>query len=260
MTAWALRCHFVFLPKDLPIMTRSVAARAAAALVVPLLLAACTSTGTSSTSASSSSTAAASASPSPSDPNAGLLTGAKLKPLLVTDMPPGFTLDPSGSRDSGTFFQLPSSPSAAATPDCTQLDGTAWVELGGGGAVSFAQNDYLDSTKNEIAQEIDVYQGTAAQTVMTRLQQVFAACATYKTNDQGTTVTVHVATTAATDLGPDAIKAVVTSPSWQGDTTMVAARVNNAVVTAFYSSSDEGKTGLVVGLVTQILQQLKTAS
>jgi hypothetical protein len=175
-------------------------------------------------------------------------------------MPPGFTLDPTGSRDSGTFFQLPTTPSATATPDCTLLDGTAWVELAGQGAVSFAQNDYLDSAKNEIAQEIDVYQGVIAQTVMTRLQQVFAACATYKTNDQGTTVTVHVVTSAAPDLGPDAIKAVVTSPSWQGDTTMVAARASNAVVTAFYSSSAEGKSGLVVGLVAQILQRLKAAS
>lgn len=239
-------------------MTRSVVARAATALVVPLLLAGCSSTSTST--ARSSSTAATSAAPSPSDPYAGLLTGAKLKPLLVTDMPPGFTLDSTGSRDSGTFFQLPSTPSGAATPDCTKLDGTAWVELAGQGAVSFAQNDYLDSAKNEIAQEIDVYQGTIAQTVMTRLQQVFAACATYKTNEQGTTATVHIVTSAAPDLGPDAIKAVVTSPSWQGDTTMVAARAGNAVVTAFYSSAAEGKSGLIVGLVTQILQQLKTAS
>jgi hypothetical protein len=239
-------------------MTGSVAARVATALVVPLLLAAC-STSTSTTGASSSSTSALSAAPSPSDPYAGLLTGAKLKPLLVTDMPPGFTLDSAGSHDSGTFFQLPSTPSAAATPDCTMLEATAWVELGGQGAVSFAQNDYLDSAKNEIAQEIDAYQGTTAQTVMTRLQQVFAACATYKSTNTGTTATVHIVTSAAPDLGPDAIKAVVTSPSWQGDTTMVAARADNFVVTAFYSSSARGKSGLVVGLVTQILQQLKTA-
>jgi hypothetical protein len=240
-------------------MTRSVAARVATALAVPLLLAAC-STSTSTTAAGSSSTSAQSAAPSPSDPYAGLLTGAKLKPLLVTDMPPGFTLDSAGSRDSGTFFQLPSTPSAAATPDCTQLEGTAWVDLSGQGAVAFAQNDYLDSAKNEIAQEIDVYESTTAQTVMTRLQQVFAACATYKSTDAGTTATVHVVTSAAPDLGPDAIKAVVTSPSWQGDTTMVAARVNNSVVTAFYSSSAEGKSGLVVELVSQIMQNLKTAS
>ena len=241
-------------------MTRSVAARAATALVVPLLLAACSSTSTSSNAASSSSTSAQSAAPSPSDPYAGLLTGAKLKPLLVTDMPPGFTLDSAGSADSGTFFQLASTAPAAATPDCTKLEATAWVDLAGQGAVSFAQNDYLDSAKNEIAQEVDVYQGTTAQTVMTRLQQVFAACATYKTNEQGTTATVHIVTSAAPELGPDAIKAVITSPSWQGDTTMVAARADNSVVTAFYSSAAEGKSGLVVGLVTQILQQPKAAS
>lgn len=238
-------------------MTRSVAARAATALVVPLLLAACSSTSTSSTTGSSSTTSSESAAPSPSDPNAGLLTGAKLKSLLVTDMPPGFTLDSTGSVDTGTTYQQPSTAPAAAAPDCTRLTATAWVAVAGMGAASFAQDDYLDSAKNEIAQEIDVYQGTTAQTVMTRLQQVFAACATYTASQQGTTATVHIVTTAAPDLGPDAIKAVVTSPSWQGDTTMVAARADNAVVTAFYSSSVEGKSGQVIGLVTQILQQLK---
>jgi hypothetical protein len=208
---------------------------------------------------SGSSTSAAAAAPSPSDPNAGLLTGTKLKSLLVTDMPPGFSLDSTGSVDTGDSYQQPSAAPAAATPDCTRLTATAWIGLAGLGAVSFAQNDYLDSAKNEIAQEIDVYQGTTAQTVMTRLKQVFAACATFKSTEQGMAATVHVVTSAAPDLGPDAIKAVQSSPSWQGGTTLVAARVDNAVVTAFYSSSTSTKGAQVVGLATQIVQQLKTA-
>jgi uncharacterized protein YceK len=245
--------------EDLPLMTRSVAVRAATALVLPLLLAACSSASTTSTATSGSTTSAAAAAPSASDPNAGLLTGTKLKSLLVTDMPPGFTLDSSGSSDTGDTYQQPSSAPATAAPDCTRLTATAWVELAGLSAVSFAQNDYLDAAKNEIAQEIDVYQGTTAQTVMTRLKQVFAACVTFKSTEQGMTATVNMVTSAAPDLAPDAIKAVQTSPSWQGGTTLVAARVDNAVVTAFYTSSTSANGAQVVGLATQIVQQLKTA-
>lgn len=240
-------------------MHRSTAMRVCTALAVPLLLAACSASKGATSTTASKSPASAAASPSPSDPNAGLLTGTKLKSLLVTDMPPGFSLDSSGSADTGDTFQSPSSAPAAGKPDCSKLNGTAWVSLAGPGAVSFAQSDYLDSSKNEIAQEIDVYPGTTAQTVMSDLKRVFAECATFTMTAQGQTATVHIATSAAPSLGSDAIKAVMTSPDWYGGTTLVAARVGTAVVTAFYSTSGKSEGAQVVALATQIVQNVKSA-
>lgn len=90
------------------------------AAVLPLTLSACSS-GTDDHS-SADSKATASRSTAAKDPNAGLLTGTRLKNALApaSFFASGFAVDPSGVRDSGTTYSTPgSSPRRSRTAPCS---------------------------------------------------------------------------------------------------------------------------------------------
>src|SRR5215469_1144413 len=136
-----------------------------------LLVAACSSTSPSTTSPPS----ATKTSSAPADPNAGLPTGTQLKALLAPAawFPRGFKIDPQSSVNTGSDYQ-PTAPPGVRK--CSRLHATGWVQLGNGGAVSFAQNVYFNQNAGQYGQEIDVYQGSTAQDVMAELHHVAARC------------------------------------------------------------------------------------
>ena len=185
-------------------MRFSISSRGAATLIacaaLPLSVAACSpsslnSGGSSST--DSHATTATSAASATTDPDAGLPTGTQLKADLVSKgIPAGYALDSSGSVDTGSTYQPPTAPTSAT--GCTNLDGTSWVNLAGRGSVSFAQNDYIDNatTSEEFTQEIDAFQGTTAQDVMTALSDITAKCPTFEDSATSSTVKVSVATSS----------------------------------------------------------------
>ena len=218
-----------------------------AAAALPLLAAACSAAPSPAASPASSPTA----SPSPSP-----LNGTQLKHLLAPAswFPPGFKPDPSGSVDTGNSGLA--APPPAHLP-CHRLDGTSWVDLSGVGALSFAQSDYINQGAGEYAQEIDEYQGTRAQAVMTGLRALRSTCPSFADTQIGGTVTVKFR--KGPQLGDDALTITLTNPHWAGDTTLEAVRTGTAVITVLYSSaSGSGRakaTKLATALTASLQQQ-----
>lgn len=235
-----------------------------AVAVLPLALTACSATpkaapkaAPAAAPAAAPSKAPAAAAPAVDGPNKGLLTGTQLKSVLApaSFFAPGFTADPADARDTGPGYRAPAT-AEVPTPDCTKLGGTAWTEITGITGVSFAQNAYVNkNTSEEFAQEIDVYQGTTATTVLGALGMLSKACPTY--SDEPTHSTVTVTEKPLAGVGDGAWAITETSPAWQGGTTLVAARVGNSVVTVLVSSSsDKGLAG-ATKLTNQLVANLK---
>ena len=207
-------------------------------------LAGCSSSGTSTTASSTRSTpvsGSASASASSTDPDAGVLTGTQLKTALVsTAIPSGYAIQSTDSQDSGSTYQEPTA-SAPATPDCTHLEGTSWVNLAGYESVSFAQNDYLDKdSSEEFLQEVDAYRGTTAQNVMTALGKMAGTCPSF--TDSSTSSTVKVAVATGTSLGDGTVTITLTDPQWQSSMTLVAVRVGQNVISVLNSATGNSAT------------------
>ena len=253
------------MESDIRHMKPSLFGRGAAALiacaVLPLGIAACSSSSSGSgggNAAGSPSTAAASptTAPTSTSPDAGLPTGTQLKADLVsTGIPAGYALDSSGSVDSGSGYQPSSAPTAGT--DCTNLDGTGWVDLAGQGSVSFAQNDYIDNANSEeFAQEIDAFPGTAAQDVMTALSGITAKCP--KFDDSQTSSTVKVSVTTDSSPGDGAVVITLSDSRWAGSTTLEAVRVGHSVVTVL-SSADSGSAAFARTMASQIAAKLTAA-
>ena len=226
-----------------------------AAVVLTLLAAACSSTSPSATAPSATAKPSGGATSSaPVNPNAGLLTGTQLKPLLAPTswFPQGFTLDSSNSVDTGNYYQPVSPPGPLK---CDRLNGTSWVDLGNGGAVSFAQNDYLDTSIGQYAQEIDVYQGTTAQDVMAHLRKVVASCRSF--HDSQTSSTVTVTMRNGPQLGDDALTITLMDPRWGGDVTLEAVRVGTAVITVYFSAAAGTSQAQATRLAAVVTANLK---
>ncbi|MEU8436309.1 hypothetical protein AB0F18_26080 [Streptomyces sp. NPDC029216] len=227
-----------------------------AVAVLPLALTACSTTPKAAAPKAAAPKAPVGA-PAVDGPNKGLLTGTQLKPALApaSFFAPGFTADPADERDSGPGYQAPAT-AEVPTPDCTKLGGTSWTQITGIDGVSFAQNAYVNKdTSEEYAQEIDVYQGTTATTVLGALGMLSKACPSYP--DEPTHSTVTVTEKPLSGIGDGAWAITETSPAWKGGTTLVAARVGHSVVTVLVSSStDKGLAG-ATKLTNQLVDNLK---
>jgi len=227
----------------------------AVAAALPLALTACSSgSSDSSDTGSSASTKSAKA----KDPNAGLVTGTQLKKALApaSEFPAGFALQADNSADSGSQFLDPEAKSTAKT-DCTRLLGTSWIQVTGyKGGVSFAQNDYAvkDQTQ-DLAQEIDEFQGTTAAAVMKEFASVVTACAAF--TDSDTHATVKTAGKSTAGLGDDAYTLTLTSGAWQNGTTLIAARSGSAVVTVMSTAGSDNGAASAKKLTTTVLSRLK---
>ncbi|MFF3912977.1 hypothetical protein ACFYZB_05710 [Streptomyces sp. NPDC001852] len=228
-----------------------------AVAALPLALTACSS-------GSSSDDGGTNARPAKAkDVNAGLATGTQLKKALApaSAFPSGFTLEADGASDTGGEFLSPSARSTAK-PDCTRLEGSSWIQVTGfKGGVSFAQNDYANHDKTEeVAQEIDAFQGTTANTVMKQLQAVAGECATFTDTEAHAKVKLTGASTPG--LGDEAYTMTLTSGAWQNGTTLVAARSGNSVITVLSTAgTDDGAAAAkkVTTLILGSLKGLKTA-
>ncbi|GAA0907848.1 hypothetical protein [Streptomyces thermoalcalitolerans] len=236
----------------------SRAARVLVLAALPLTLAAC---GSSDDTAAGDTSAKATASSSPSkDPNAGLLTGTQLKKALApaSFFPSGFAVDPSGARDTGDTY-IPPSTAPADKPDCTRLGGTAWIEITGITGVSFAQNDYINkNTSEQIAQEIDAYRGTTAETVLKEVEKAAAACESFTDSDTSTKVKVTGRSTPG--LGDGAYTITLTNPAWENGTTLIAARVGTNVVSVLSTDGRDNGAATAKKLTERIVASLKKAS
>ena len=194
------------------------------------------------------------------DPNAGLATGSQLKEALApaSFFGAGYAVDGAGVRDSGPMYQEPSnSPVSPSKPDCTKFSGTGWITVTGDGGVSFAQNDYANkNTSAEIAQEIDVFRGTNAATVLQHLAKATAACPTFKDTDTKTMVKVKGA--ATTGLGDEAYTVTLTDPAWQNGSTLIAVRRGTAVVTALSTAGHDNGLATAKKLAARVTGALGT--
>lgn len=192
------------------------------------------------------------------DPNAGLLTGAQLKQALApaSVMPAGLSPVADGSVDSGTQYLAPSGKNAAKT-DCTKLETTAWLDVTGyKGGVSFAQSDFANQDQTqEVAQEIDAFQGTTATTVMQEVQRVATECATFA--DTTDHVKVRVKGKAAAGLGDEAYTLTLTSPQWENGTTLIAVRVGSNVATVMSTAGSGNGSAAAKKVAEHMVESLK---
>ena len=244
-------------------MSFSISGKGALALIgcaaLSLSVAACSPSSSNSGggSADSHATSGTSGTSAAADPNAGLPTGTQLKAdLLSKGIPAGYAPDTDGSVDTGSDYQAPSASLPSGT-GCASLGGTSWVSLAGYGSVSFAENDYIDKdTSEEFAQEIDAFQGTTAQDVMTALSDITAKCPTYRDSQTSSTVKVSVATSASP--GDGAVLITLSDPQWEGTTTLEAVRVGHSVVTVL-SSANSGSGAFAKSTASQITARLTAA-
>lgn len=242
---------------------RLIVKAAGAAAALPLILTACsTSSSTGSTTSSQPTTTTTAAAPSPTDPDAGLFTGTQLKSMLApaSFFPSSFSSDPSGSVNTGDTFQAATPPGKLA---CARMDTTGWVDLSDIGSVSFAQSDFIDkSISEEYAQEIDEYQGAGAKKVMAALRKLATRCRTFSDKQTSSTVTVKLG--KGPSLGDDSMSFTLTSPRWQGGTTLEAIRIGTAVVTVLYSAvngNGAAQADVLAGIVGgKVIQKSLSAS
>jgi len=227
-----------------------------AVAALPLALTACSSGSSSDDGGAASSAKGAAA--KAKDPNAGLPTGTQLKKALApaSAFPAGLTIEADGSSDNGGTLLSPSG-KKSAKPDCTRLEATSWIQVSGyKGGVSFAQNDYASKDKTqEVAQEIDSFQGTTAASVMKALQTVATDCATFTDTDAHAKVKVTGKSTAG--LGDEAYTMTLTSGTWENGTTLIAARSGNSVVTVLSTAGSDNGAASAKKVTTTILAALK---
>ena len=230
------------------------AAAALLAAALPLAAAACT---TGSPPAPDKAAGARSAAPSPANPDAGLLTGTQLKGLLEprSYFPRGYARDPAGTRDTGSGYQEPTATSVAK-PKCGLLGATSWTSITGISGASFAENVYVNRvSSSEIAQEIDVYPGTASRAVMHKLGAVATACPWYTDAQTGRRATVGEQASPRFAEGGYVI--TVTDPAWRSGTTLVAARAGTAVVTVLSTDGADNGHASAMRLASQLVAVLQ---
>ncbi|MCO6008857.1 hypothetical protein NE236_28165 [Actinoallomurus purpureus] len=206
-------------------------------------------------SATGSKTPSASAAPA-------ILKGSALKGLLLPAgaMPKGFRVSEDGTRDSGEAVASRSDAPVPAKKVCGALGQTSWIRVTGIGGATFAQNDYANAAHTEeIAQEIDTYHGDDARQVIAKLRKVFAHCAAFTDNADGGVAKVKVKSATLPGAGDEGVKAVQTSSTWEGGTTLAAVRVGNAIVTTLYSSSHADKGAKAVAMTERVAKKVKAA-
>ena len=192
------------------------------------------------TTTSADSTPTATASTQPTTP---LLTGSQLKGFLApaSDFPSGFAPVAAETQDTGTGYEQQSI-NPPPTPQCALFDTNGIITITGYSPVSFAQGDYQSTTvPGEYAQEIDVFQGTASQSLMTALAAAAFVCPTYP--DSETNTTAHVKQATTTVDGDPALVFTTTDSAWKGGLTIEAVRVGTAVVTVMASTQTNDNGG-----------------
>ncbi|HST82066.1 MAG TPA: hypothetical protein VLL08_10070 [Kineosporiaceae bacterium] len=177
---------------------------------------------------------------SESDPNAGLKSGTELRRALLTDkdLPARYKATTNLQRDSAETFSPPTKVIAPTAASCKELESNLWIEAAGSDSAAFAQTGFTDSYGSEVDAEIESYRGSDARAVMTNLAKLFKICSTFKTTVEGAgRATVKVTVKAGPNVGDSSIGATVTSPVWEGGTTLIAVRVGSEVVSVLSASA-----------------------
>jgi hypothetical protein len=107
----------------------------------------------------------------------------------------------------------------------------------------------------EIAQEIDVYRGTTAQTVMGKLGAISAVCPSYTDAQTGSRATVREK--ASHRFGEGGYVITVTDPAWRSGSTLVAARVGTAVVTVLSTDGADNGRASAMRLTAHLVAALR---
>ena len=193
---------------------------------------------------------------------AKVLSGTKLNSLLLpaSAMPKGFKLNADGVRNTGDSVASPSSSPVPRDKVCGMLVETSWIRAAGIEGATFAQNDYGDPGQtSQVAQEIDTYHRDDAQKTMAALRKAFAGCTAFTEKTSGMTAKVKLVSSAVRGAGDEGIKAVVSSPIWEGGVTLAAVRVGNAVVTTLYSSTHRDKGAAAVKMAGELAKKVQSA-
>ncbi|GII53427.1 hypothetical protein Pth03_18160 [Planotetraspora thailandica] len=203
--------------------------------------------------------------PSSTAPAVKVLNGTQLNHLLLPAkaMPKGFTIDPSGTQNSGSDLTPRTDEPVPASKLCGTFLETAWIRVAGIGQAAFAQNQYVGPDGNgQIAQEIDSFHGEDAEKAMAQVKKALANCASFTSTSDGATARVKMVSSKLPGVGDEAVKVIQSSPDWQGGETLVAARTGNVVVTAFYNSVGADKGSAVVKMTKTIVDgvESRTAS
>jgi hypothetical protein len=236
-----------------------LAASAAIATLAALAATGCGSGTAASGTAASRSPAAVKATPSPTQT---ILTGTKLNSLLLpaSAMPAGFTLNAQGARNSVDSILPDGNSPLPASQVCERLAETSWIETASITSASFAQNDYGNAAHTQqFAQEIDAFQGDDAQHVMANLWEVFGRCKAFTYKMNGMVISNRLTRSRLTGVGAQAMKAVITSPAFQGGETLVASRVGGNVITCFYSSDQKDLGAKAVPMTAAIARKVAAA-
>ena len=181
-------------------------------------------------------------------------TGAQLKAALVTDMPPGFALNPEATADTGAALQHEVNGAMLSVTHCADLDATSWIQVSGMSGVSFAQSDYLDGKDQEIAQEVDAFDSPEhAARAVSQLKAFMKKCSTFRDSES---TRYHLAVSSVSGLGEGAVRGVIESARFEGGVVEVASVKGNDVITVLYSATTLSSAKRAADLAAKIRGQL----
>jgi hypothetical protein len=224
------------------------------AAVLAGLVAGCSAASSSSAQAPASS-ARATAAP------AAALSGAQLAGVLLpaSSMPKGLKAG-SATRDTGSQVPSDSVQPVPASQVCVAFTQTSYIRVAGIDANVWAEGDYLSEAQDrEVFEEIDTFTGDDAQKVMATLWQQFGKCSSFSYESNGTTAPSTLARSRVPGEGGDSVKAVITSPVFDGGQTLAAIRVGSQVITTLDSSPGKDLGAQAVDYAEQIAQRLRAA-
>ncbi|MEO3787685.1 hypothetical protein ABGB12_30535 [Actinocorallia sp. B10E7] len=186
------------------------------------------------------------------------LTGKELNRLLLPakSVPKGLKLDPDSVRNTGDTGEA-ALEKIPASKLCDRLGSTSWSSVAGVRPAAFAQNYYIDAKQHNLfGQEIETYEGSGAQTTMAGISAALAKCASFTSHEDGVTAKVTV-TKGKTKSG--GLKATISSPVWEGGATLVALRVDDAVVTVIYDTDRADRGVRAVALAEKLAKRVQQA-
>ncbi|HEY1485117.1 MAG TPA: hypothetical protein VGF84_03370 [Micromonosporaceae bacterium] len=237
---------------------RHLARLAGLAIVVPALLAACSATGTTAAGTDTHTDPPATSTAPSATAGAAPTTdsGTRLAAALVTKVPAGFTLDKSGTVDTGTDVQTEVDGAMKGHSHCADLDGTSWIGVSGMSGIAFAQSDYSDKHDQEIAQEVDAFSTpSGAARAMSQLKKFMGGCTSFA--DAGSkSITWHLAVSPDPSVGAGAIKGTLTSANIYGGVVEVAVQRGDDVITTLVSARKLSDAKSASNLATMIRSSL----
>lgn len=157
--------------------------------------------------------------------------------LPASSLPSGYKLNPATLPNTGSQPPSDVRQPVPASQVCQDFEDISFVLVGGVNTGDFAQRAYNAGQSATISEEVDVFTGTDAQQVMTRLWRDFGKCSSFSYQYNGITASNTLTRSRLRRDGVDAIKAVIVSPEFEGGMTLVAIRVDSQVITVLDSSA-----------------------